>query len=381
MIEYVRYHMAFEIKKLGQLLNMGNDALHGANVVGIDIGASSIKVVSLTDGKTGAALETYGELQLGPIAGLDIGRTTNLEPGKLGNALVEILTEANVTARNGALAIPHTASFIAITEFPTTDQQQLASMVPIEARKLIPMAMNEVTLDWFVIPQKRMIANAENATPVLRGTQVLLAAIYNEALKRYRTVVQHAGLAVGMNEIESFSVIRSSIHENETTVMVLDLGAASTKMYIIQDGILHETHRMPVGGQDLTMAVAGSLNITPGEAEEVKRQIGFVAGGYDARIAEALTTPIERITHEARRVIERYETAGSEKVTKIVLAGGGAVLKGLRETLESALGVPVVLSNPFTKVEYPAFLEATLKEIGPSFAVAMGAALRRLAEK
>jgi type IV pilus assembly protein PilM len=80
-------------------------------------------------------------------------------------------------------------------------------------------------------------------------------------------------------------------------------------------------------------------------------------------------------------VIERYETAGSEKVTKIVLAGGGAVLKGLRETLESALGVPVVLSNPFTKVEYPAFLEATLKEIGPSFAVAMGAALRRLAEK
>ncbi|MFM2374172.1 MAG: hypothetical protein RLZZ234_167 [Candidatus Parcubacteria bacterium] len=373
--------MAFEIKKLGKLLDMGSDALHGTNVVGIDIGTSSIKVVSLTEGKTGAALETYGEMQLGPYAGLDIGRATNLEPGPLGGALVDILKEANVTASQGALAIPHSASFVAITNFPATDPEQLASMVPLEARKRIPMAMNEVTLDWFVIPDRRPVLVEEGVPAPKSGTPVLLAAIYNEALKRYRTVVQRAGLAIAVNEIESFSVIRSSVHEDETTVMVLDLGATSTKMYVIQDGILHETHRMPIGGHDLTTAIVGGLQITDGEAEEVKRQFGFVTGVYDPRITAALATPVERIVHEVQRVRERYEKGGSEKITKVVLAGGGAMLKGFREALENALAIPVVLSNPFSKVEYPAFLEATLKEIGPSFAVALGVALRRLAEK
>lgn len=372
--------MAFQMKQLGKLLDMGSDAVGGKNVVGIDIGTSSLKVVALTAGKTGAALETYGELQLGPYAGADIGRTVNLEPGKLGDALIDILHEANVTARNAALAIPHSASFITVVKFPTRDQAQLTSMVPIEARKYIPMTMNEVTLDWFAIPERKAREGVPN-DPNVNETHVLLAAIYNESLKRYRSVVQHAGVAVGMNEIESFSVIRSSVHEDDQTVMVLDLGASSTKMYIVTEGILHETHRMPLGGQDLTAAIATSLKIQLSEAEEVKRQMGFTADGYDPRISEALRGSIERIVFESKRVIERYESEGGEKVSKVFLAGGGALLRGLRETMETTFALPVLLTNPFTKVEYPAFLEETLKDAGPSFAVAMGVALRRLMEK
>lgn len=371
--------MAFEIKNLGKLLDMGNDAVNGRSVVGIDIGSSSLKVIGLTEGKTGAALETYGEIQLGPYAKQDIGRTVNLEASRLGDALVDILHEANVTAKNGALAIPHSASFVVIARFPTTDQQQLASMVPVEARKLIPIPMNEVALDWFVIPEAR---RAKGAPELPKGsTPALMAAIHTEALKRYRAVVQHAGLAVSVNEIESFSVIRSSIHENDTTVMVLDMGASSTKTYIVQDGILRETHRTPVGGQDLTMAVTTALKIQPGEAEELKRQVGFTADQYDPRIGQALKQPIERIVGETKRVIDRFHAEGNETISKIILTGGGANLLGFRESIETVLAIPTVVANPFTKVEYPAFLEQTLVEAGPAFAVAMGAGLRRLMEK
>lgn len=371
--------MAFEIKKLGRLLDMGNDAVNGRSVVGIDIGSSSLKVIGLTEGKTGAALETYGELQLGPYAKQDIGRTVNLESSRLGDALVDILREANVTAKNGALAIPNFASFVVVARFPTKDQQQLASMVPVEARKLIPIPMNEVALDWFVIPEGR---RREGAPALPEGsTPALMAAIHTDALKRYRAVVQHAGLAVSVNEIESFSVIRSSIHENDTTVLVMDMGASSTKNYIVQDGILRETHRTPAGGQELTMAVATALKIQPGEAEELKRQVGFTADQYDPRIGQALKQPIERIVAETKRVIDRFHAEGNEAIAKIILTGGGANLLGFRESTETVLGIPTVIANPFSKVEYPAFLEQTLVEAGPSFAVAMGAGLRRLMEK
>ena len=371
--------MAFGIKKIGQFLD--SSALTGSHgVVGIDIGTSSVKVVGLIEGKNGAELETYGELQLGPYAGLEIGRTTNLDAGKLGTALMDILREANVTARNAALAIPHSASFIAAVEFPTNDQAKLASMVPIEARKYIPVSMNEVTLDWFVIPERKQAAAVPDAAQT--NTHVLLAAIFNESLRKYRSAVQHAGVAVGLNEMESFSVIRSSIHEDDETVMIMDLGASSTKIYIVANGILHETHRMPIGGQDLTMAIAETLKLGNGEAEEAKRQMGFTAGeGYDPRIVEALTRPIERIVNETRRVLSRYESEGTEKIAKIYLTGGGASLKGIVESFTTAFGVSVVPANAFSKVAYPAFLEETLKEAGPTFAVAIGIALRRLIEK
>jgi len=372
--------MAFGIKKIGQFLD--TSALTGNHsVVGIDIGTSSVKVVGLTEGKNGAELETYGELQLGPYAGLEIGRTVNLDAGKLGLALTDILREANVTARNAALAIPNSASFIAAVEFPTRDQAKLASMVPIEARKYIPVPINEVTLDWFMIPPRAQVAEAAPVqTP--ESTHVLLAAIFNEALHKYRSAVQHAGVAVGLNEMESFSVIRSSIHEDDETVMIMDLGASSAKMYIVANGILHESHRIPIGGQDLTMAIVETMKLSHGEAEEAKRQMGFVAGdGYDPRLVEALTRPIERIINETRRVIARYESEGPEKINKIFLTGGGSSLKGITESFTTAFSIPVVRANPFSKVAYPAFLEETLKEAGPSFAVAIGIALRRLIEK
>lgn len=372
--------MAFGIKKIGKFLD--SSAITGNHsVVGVDIGTSSIKVVGLTEGQNGAELETYGELQLGPYAGLEIGRTTNLDAGKLGTALIDILREANVTARNAALAIPHSASFIATVEFPTNDQAKLASMVPIEARKYIPVPMNEVTLDWFVIPERKKVEVNTDATPKT-NTHVLLAAIFNESLRKYRSAVQHAGVAVGLNEMESFSVIRSSIHEDDETVMIMDLGASSAKIYIVANGILHETHRMPIGGQDLTMAIVETMKLGIGEAEEAKRQMGFVAGdGYDPRIVEALTRPIERIVNETKRVLTRYESEGSEKITKIYLTGGGASLRGLPESFATAFGIPVICANAFSKVAYPAFLEETLKEAGPTFAVAIGIALRRLIEK
>jgi Tfp pilus assembly PilM family ATPase len=130
------------------------------------------------------------------------------------------------------------------------------------------------------------------------------------------------------------------------------------------------------------MAIAETMKLSIGEAEEAKRQMGFVTGdGYDPRIVGALTRPIERIVGETKRVLARYESEGSEKIAKVYLTGGGTALRGIVESFATSFGIPVVPANAFSKVAYPAFLEETLKEAGPAFAVAIGIALRRLIEK
>src|SRR3990167_8865804 len=126
----------------------------GSSVLGIDIGSSSIKVVQLRRHRGAAVLETYGELSLGPYAGVEIGRATSLPAKNLAEALTDVLKEANVTAKSCALSIPFSASLISLIEMPALSDDQLKKMIPIEARKYIPVPITEVTLDWFILPEE-----------------------------------------------------------------------------------------------------------------------------------------------------------------------------------------------------------------------------------
>src|SRR3989338_3836552 len=119
--------------------------------LGVDIGASSAKIVQLRASRGSAILETYGEIALGPYGNQPIGKAVKLQPEKTAEALIDLMKEANVTARSGGLSIPFSSSLISILDLPKVDKEALKRMVPIEARKYIPVPVTEVALDWFVI--------------------------------------------------------------------------------------------------------------------------------------------------------------------------------------------------------------------------------------
>ena len=365
--------MASPLSSLSSYFNFASSK-KGGSVIGIDFGSSSIKVVQLKlEGQT-VVLETYGELQLGPYAKLEVGRATNLSAASMAEALTDILEEATVTTREAGVAVPYASSFVAVIELPTKDQDALSTIIPMEARKYVPVPIAQVTLDWFVIPERK--GHEGDA----RSTRVLLAAIHNEALAKFKSVIKGAGVKSAFTEIEIFSTIRSSIQNHQDTVMVIDIGAASSKLYIVSLGVVQATHSVNVGGQDLTSSLSKSLELSMAEAEEIKRQVGLTAVD-NPRIERALSFPLERIFSDARRMLALHEQEkGVMPASLVILSGGGAVLHGMEEYAEHALGRKVVRANPFSKVSYPAFLEKILVEIGPSFAVAMGVALRRLEE-
>jgi len=123
------------------------------SVIGVDIGSSSIKVVQLRRDKGVAVLETYGEIALGPYAGLEIGQVVSLSTKKIITALQDVIREANVTSKVGGISIPFTSSLVTMIRMPALPVEQLEKMIPIEARKYIPVPINEVSLDWFIVPE------------------------------------------------------------------------------------------------------------------------------------------------------------------------------------------------------------------------------------
>jgi type IV pilus assembly protein PilM len=353
------------------------------SVVGIDFGSSAIKLVQLRKKGGHALLETYGELALGPYAGVEIGRATNLPMEKRIEALSDLMREANVTTKSAGLSIPLASTLLSLIQVPTVDEKRMAEMVPIEARRYIPVPISEVTLDWWAIPRSEEIFAApqgsEDHLQDSTKTDVLLVAILNEALERNKQIVRDLNLTNVFYEIEIFAAVRASLDQGIQPVMVLDMGAASTKLYLVEHGIVKDSHIINRGAQDITLSLASTLNIPIAQAEETKRLVGLSSAPEHKQITETITLVLGHIFAEANRVMQSFEKRSNKPLSKIVLTGGGAVLKGFTESAQIHFKTEIVSATPFDKVTGPAYLNPeVLKTIGPEFAVAAGIALRKL---
>lgn len=348
-----------------------------ASVLGVDIGSSSLKVVQLRRDHGVVMLETYGELALGPYAGAESGQATNMPAEKIAETLRDLLHESNVTTVDAGVSIPFSRSLLKLVTLPYHhDAAEQKTIIELEARKYIPVPVSEVQLDWFVIP----VVGAENAPPPAT-IQVLLVAVHNDELSLLDGVVRGANLAASFYEIEIFSTIRAVVDEPVKPVLVLDIGASATKVYVVEHGVVAFSHNIPQGGQDVTRTIATAHSITIGKAEALKKEHGFGVpkdNGYDKSTIELV---FSRIFDEARRAITQYEATEKKVISALVLTGGGGVTKELAAYAKTFFSIDVHVADPFAKTEAPAFMRPVLEAIGPEFAVAVGLALRKLEDE
>ncbi len=380
--------MAFSIGESVRRLTKGLFTTGKESVLGVDIGSCSLKVVQLRKEGGKAILETYGELALGPYAQTDIGRATSMPAEEIAKALAELSKEANVTAHRAGLSIPVRSSLLKVITLPTTNRNEVGKMAPIEARKYVPVPIGEVTLDWWIIPERNYMSPGEAPPPSddpthREGVEVLLVAIHNETLATYQKVIALAGLSTDAFEIETFSAIRATFGHDMLPTLILDIGASSTRVAIVEHGIVRVSHVVGKGSQDITLALSKSMNMTFSDAENLKRGTAAPLGKQvEASVVWDVAKPIfEYVFFEAVSVIRNYERQYRQSVAKVITIGGGTLFPNFQEIASGHFEVPVVSGNPFRKVEAPAFLDPLLTEAGPSFAVAVGLALRELQDK
>ena len=342
------------------------------SVLGVDIGSSSLKVVQLRKEQGKAVLETYGELALGPYSGVEVGQATNLSPEQIIETLKDLLREAKVTTKSCGVSIPFARSLLTLIELPYRENpEEQKTIIELEARKYIPVPVSEVQLDWFIVPE----TDHSNSPSVRKKIEVLLIAVYSGELMSLQRIISGAGLTASFYEIEIFSTIRAVVEEPVKPVMVLDVGAASTKAYVVERGVVALSHTIHAGSQDITRAIAISGNVSIARAEILKKEKGIEGG-----VLGPPELVFSRIFSEAHRVLVQYETEHKKSVTSIVLTGGGGVTKELGTFAKKTFSIDVHVSDPFAKTEAPAFMRSMLESIGPEFAVAVGLALRKLDE-
>lgn len=351
--------------------------------IGIDIGTSSIKIVQISRQNGRAVLDTYGALALGQYEenGV-IGQVTNLPAEKIAKALTDALTETQVTSKNVVLGIPSVSCIIFILQLPAEiEERDLATVIPNESKKFIPIPLTDVSLDWYVVPRRedsgvesRVVSESGGAPQI----SVLVVATLNETLVKYTDVMKQTGLSMNSLEIEVFSNIRSCMTRELFPVMVIDLGASKTKLSIVEHGII-ETFRLENrGSNDITLAISHALQMPFAKAESVKKDNGLIPTPEHPQAPDIIKGQLITIFQEAASTILAYEKRYNKNIGKVIFTGGGAMLRGLAEYAKEHFAAEIAFADPFSKVDAPQFLSGVLHATGPEFSIAIGLALKEL---
>lgn len=344
--------------------------------LGIDIGTSSIKVVEL--GRKGQTIKllNYGEvktvsLQRSPFRIVEKDGLL-LSDQEIAAAISAIFKEAGIQSREANFSIPDFSSFFTTFDLPPMSQKELENAVKYEARSYIPLPLSEITLDWMVIEGK-------TSDKTKGSLSVLAVAIPNEVISQYQEIANLAGLQIRSLEAEAFALCRSLTKDKKKIVAVIDMGARSTTCNILESGILKLSHSFNISGNELTEVLSRSLVVEYEKAEELKRNLGLVGEDEAGRnVREILLPLVDSILSEIKKIFQNYSQRENKEIEEIILAGGTALSPGLKEYFSAELKKEVMLANPFLQMEFPPQLQETLKQMGPSYAIAVGLAMRGL---
>jgi len=341
--------------------------------LGIDVGTSAVKLVELSGWRGRRKLENYGEIETEafyekPFRTFKRG-TFLLSVEDIAKAIKAIKREAGIKTKKVNFAIPDFSTFFTSFELPPMSEDELPQAVRFEASQHVPLPLSELALDWSLIEGRLSKTRLK----------ILLVAIPERVVDQYKEVAARCGLELDSLEAEVFSFTRAlSERQKKKVVALVDIGAQTTTISMIDSGTLKVSHSFDISGNELTHNLSKSLRIDLDEAEELKKKYGLREEGR--AVKKILEPRINLIISEVGKIGTRFKQGEGKEMEEVVLGGGTATMPGLKEHFNEELKCPVKIADPFSDIYCPSILESELKKAGPSFGVAIGLALRGLEE-
>ena len=365
--------MKFNLKGIYTFFEDVSNFLSRRGVLGIDIGTVSIKMVEFYKKGENLVLDNYGILETKGYLerGNEAIQTSSLKlVEKEAVELLQILLrEVNPKSKIAVASIPVFSAFITPLELPLLYFNETAQAVSFQARQYIPMAAEDVSVDWVRVE--------EFDDPKGQAKQrLLLIGIPNETIKKYKSIFKAVGLKLNALEVESFALVRSLFKNEKAPTLIMDLGAESTNLSIVEGGILKHSSQVDYGGSFLTYSLARGLEINPLRAEELKSRRGLVGSGGEAELSTLLLPLLDVIISEAKRTQAAYERNYGKKIELLTLTGGGANMPGIEEYVRGQTGLKIFKAYPFSGVEYKPGLEPAIRDLSNVLPAAIGLAQR-----
>jgi type IV pilus assembly protein PilM len=344
-------------------------------LLGLDIGSSNIKLVQIKEHRGRHTLQKFAIKELEPEVIVD---GTVMDEGRVVSAIKDLLAEHHIKLKQVAISISGHAVIVKKITLPPIPDEELDGQVKLAAEQYIPFDINEVNLDFHILPPSQ---NSDEQGEM----SIVLVAAKKDKINELTELVKAAGLIPVVMDVDAFAVenmcgVTCPAFQDDTTTLV-NIGASVMNVNIVRGGMSLFTRDIPLGGNRYSEAVQREMGVSFDEAEELKK-------GDPEHDDHALASVIEsvnaEVASEIARTIDYFKTTSSDgEITRVLLCGGGAKVKGLIQQLRDRMHVEVEIVNPFNEIDTSLcdVDPEQLMEMGPLAAVGVGLALRTVGDR
>ena len=348
---------------------------------GLDISDKSLKIINLKQTDSRFYLDSYGEKKI--LQGVVEGGIVKSE-----EALTRSIKEAckgvngnKLSTKMVIASLPEEKAFLQVIQMPKMNVEDLITAVRYEAVNYIPMPIDQMCLDFKIV---------KSLSDHLDHTDILLVAFPRDIVQPYVNAIKGAGLTPLALEVESQAIARAVVKNDISPlpILLIELGATRTSFIIYSGYSVRFTSSIPFSSGQFTEAIAKKINVDKDRAEQLKTEYGLSDRGseYGKLVFESLAPGLGELVDQVKSHIRYYQThSGHEHlltdgqgISKIILCGGGANLKGLVEHLNQQLSIPIEIGNPWVNIlkDNPEAIPALAYNESLSYITALGLALR-----
>ena len=330
------------------------------NPIGLDIGSSYIRAVEARRGRFEYALTNFGQV---PLPSGTVQGGVVQDPHAVTSALKDLWLSAGFHHRHVVLGVTHPQLVVREMAVSNLPAKELRKSLPFQVRDMLPLAVDRSLLDFYPLEDP-------GDSPTVRG---LLIATPKDSVLLAVEAIERAGLVVDRVDLASFALLRAAARLDAQVEAIVDIGAQVTSMVVHADGEPLIVRTVPRGGGEITEGIASRLGVQGSEAEELKCRFGLRGDGrLDGETAA--TDAVRPLVNEIRSSFNYLASGERQKrVTRLAIAGGGALMPGLPEHLHEQLNVAVVYADNSARLRdtrrarqrgFDAFLPSAAVSIG-----------------
>ena len=340
-------------------------------LLGLDISSTSVKLLELSKSGARYRVESYGVEPLPPNAVVE-KNISDVEG--VGEAVKRLVARAKASSRMCAVAVAGSAVITKTIEMDAAlSDDEMENQITVEADQYIPYPLDEVAIDFEVMGLSEGAADQ---------VEVLLAACRRENVELREAALDLGGIKPRVVDIEAhamkraFELVQPQLGANpeDLVVAIIDIGATMTTLSVLAEDKSIYTREQLFGGKQLTEEIQRRYGLSFEEAGLAKKR-GGLPDDYEQ---EVLLPFKDAVLQQVTRSLQFFFSSSQyDDVDYIVLAGGTASIEGMPEIIESKLGTPTIIANPFLDMALAGKVDSTaLANDAPAMMIACGLAMR-----
>jgi len=355
------------------------------NLVGLDIGSHSVKLVEIEHGKRGKILKNFGIIGI-PHESIFEGNIKEVQV--VASAIKKLFKGLKIKNKKVATAISGYSVIVKKISLARKGEGDLEKSIYDEAEQFIPFDIKEVNLDFDILDIKESSPDDEEADKEDARMDVILVAAKKSIVNDYMALLDQAGVTPFVLDVDAFALenaleMTQANPSVEDCTAIVNVGADELIINVVNKGVSIFTRDSNYGGSQINQAMMEKMDVTYEEAERLKLG-GLPLGDQEEAVKEVFSSVVSSWVQEIRRALDFVASTYPDlSIDRVLVSGGSCRVPGFMDLLAGETAMDVSEFNPFKGliVDERQFDLKYLKYMGPQAAVAVGLALRSVGDK